>query len=104
MILVRYSQNYSNPNSSRKSADSEDDSSGVSSLGAAGSVGRRSLHATCERVDSLLQLIERLRTSLAPLRSEEYAEVAAFEAAMLSWEAALKVRKKTREGNKHFFS
>ena len=56
-------------------------------------MGRRSVHATCEKVDSLLQLIDRLRSSLTPLRAEEYAEVSAFEAAMLSWEAALKVSK-----------
>lgn len=75
---------------SRKSTDS-DDSSGVSSLGANGSVGKRSRLATCERVDSLLQLIDRLRGQLSPLRASEFSELAAFEAAMLNWEASLKV-------------
>lgn len=64
-------------------------------MGANGSVGKRTRLTNCERVDCLLQLIDRLRSSLSPLRSAEFAELSAFEAVMLNWEASLKVMKIT---------
>ena len=77
-----------------------DDSSGVSSLEskmsaaaataiAAGAAHSRLLH----RADALLERIERLRAALAPIRGAELPELAAFEAAMLQWEAFLKARR-----------
>ncbi|KAI6206680.1 hypothetical protein M3Y94_00939900 [Aphelenchoides besseyi] len=74
---------------------SDDDSSGVSSAAPKSSASsiQHSPPLTHERVDLMLQFVERLRVGLAPLQANEWPEIAGFEVVMLNWEALLKLNR-----------
>ncbi|KAI6220337.1 PL48 domain-containing protein [Aphelenchoides fujianensis] len=87
-----------------------DDSSGVSSLGAARTVASNGTKMSAsttsssassaqaspqcyQQADLMLRLVDQMRTALAPVRSAEWPELAGFEAVMLQWEALLKLNR-----------
>ncbi|CAD5227389.1 unnamed protein product [Bursaphelenchus xylophilus] len=62
-----------------------DDSSGVSSM--------TSQKQSCRVADNILDLMDKVRAALVPLRCQEYAELATFESCMLNWEALVKLNR-----------
>ncbi|CAD5221311.1 unnamed protein product [Bursaphelenchus okinawaensis] len=48
---------------------------------------------SCRAADNILDLMDKVRAALVPLRGQEYAELAAFESCMLNWEALIKLNR-----------